>query len=146
VDVLRQHRRRQDVERAAWENAWVEHGLVFARENGDLLRPDVVTHTFGKLVKAADVPQIRLHDLRHTHASLAAAAGVDIKIVSDRLGHSTTHITSNLYTHVVPAVARSAADAIAAAVSSARRSANPDVVPMLYAEHDRDIDRGPPEG
>jgi hypothetical protein len=146
VDVLRQHLSVQETERAAWGEAWQERGLVFTRENGDLLRPDVVTHTFRKLVQTAGVPIIRLHDLRHTHASLALAAGVDIKVVSDRLGHSTTHITSNLYTHVVLAVARSAADAIAAAVAYTRHAANGDVVPMWSGEPVLSSERGPPHG
>jgi len=54
-----------------------------------------------------------LHDLRHTNASLALAAGVPMKVVSHRLGHSSLAITSDLYTHVAPAVDRAAADAIA---------------------------------
>ncbi len=146
VDVLRHHRAAQDAERAAWGQAWVEHGLVFTRENGDLLRPDVVTHTFRTLVEAAGVPPIRLHDLRHTHASLALAAGVDIKVVSDRLGHSTTHITANLYTHVVPAVARSAADAIAAAVAYTRDARSADVVRTWSREAAFTGKRDPPDG
>ena len=59
---------------------------------------------------------IRLHDLRHTSASLALMAGVPMKAVSERLGHSSTAITANLYTHVVPVVAQDAADRIAAVV------------------------------
>lgn len=65
---------------------------------------------------------IRLHDLRHTSASLALAAGVPLKVVSDRLGHSTIAITANLYTHVSPAVAQDAADAIARSVPRRRLS------------------------
>jgi len=144
VDVLRNHQVVQEAERAAWGDAWQDRGLVFTRENGDLLRPDVVTHTFRKLVLAAGVPVIRLHDLRHTHASLALAAGVDIKVVSDRLGHSTTNITSNLYTHVVPAVARSAADAIAAAVAYTRGGSAEDVSDVLARTGSADVGRSPP--
>ncbi len=88
-------------------------GLVFTREDGSALRPDYVSHLFGTLVERAELPRIRLHDLRHTNASLALAAGVPLKVVSQRLGHSTTAITSDLYTHVIPAVARDAADRIA---------------------------------
>jgi integrase len=67
-------------------------------------------------VAAASLPRIRLHDLRHTSASLALAAGVPIKVVSDRLGHSSTAITSDLYTHVIPVVAQEAADSLAALI------------------------------
>lgn len=144
VDVLREHLQRQDVERAAWGEAWQDHGLVFAREDGSLLRPDAVTRLFGDLVERAGVPRIRLHDLRHTHASLALAAGVDIKVVSDRLGHSTTAITANLYTHVVPAVARSAADAIAAAVDYTRRATTGVVSEVLADDTPSAKDKDPP--
>jgi len=93
--------------------------MVLTHENGGMLRPDHVTATFRRPVRGADVPTIRLHDLRHTHASLALAAGVELKVVSDRLGHSTTAITADLYTHVMPAIGRAAADAIAASIPAA---------------------------
>lgn len=116
IDVLRGHRDRQDAERAAWGAAWVDSGLIFTRENGEHVRPDYVTHLFRRLAIGAELPAIRLHDLRHTSASLALAAGVPMKVVSERLGHSSTAITADLYTHVVPLVAQDAADRIAALV------------------------------
>lgn len=87
-----------------------------------MLRPDFVTHTFLACVRDAGAPRIRLHDLRHTHASLALSAGVELKVVSSRLGHSTTAVTADLYTHVIPTVARQAAEAIAAVVPRSGRS------------------------
>ncbi|WP_432492592.1 tyrosine-type recombinase/integrase [Kineococcus auxinigenes] len=92
-----------------------------------MLRSDFVAHLFDRSVAEAGAGRIRLHDLRHVHASSALAAGVDIKVVSARLGHSTANSTSSLYTHVVPEVAREAADAIAAAVAYARRARAADV-------------------
>jgi integrase len=73
----------------------------------------MVSRLFKTLTRRAALPVIRFHGLRHTSASLALAAGVAMKVVSERLGHSTTGITADLYTHVVPAVAQDAADAIA---------------------------------
>ena len=90
--------------------------MVFTHENGGLIRPDHASATFARLIRQAGVPRIRLHDLRHTHASLALAAGIEMKVVSDRLGHSTTAITADLYTHVIPAIARDAAERFAAAM------------------------------
>jgi integrase len=113
VDLLREHQRGQDAERAAWGNASRYRGLVFCREDGRPLRPEYVTRHFQALARRAGLPPIRLHDLRHTNASIALAAGVDIKVVSDRLGHSTTAITADLYTHVVPSLGRDAAKRIA---------------------------------
>lgn len=113
AQVLREHRGRQDGERAQWGEAWQDTGLVCTRADGGMLRPDAVTRLFSDLVLSANLHRIRLHDLRHTHATLALAAGVDLKVASSRLGHSTTAITADLYTHVIPAMARQAADAIA---------------------------------
>jgi len=116
IEVLRQHRVRQNEEHVAWGDAWVDRGLVFTRENGEMIRPDYLSHLFVRLATEANLPPIRLHDLRHTSASLALAAGIPMKVVSQRLGHSSIAITADLYTHVVPAVAQDAADRIAAVV------------------------------
>lgn len=116
VDVLRAHRRKQQDEQTRWGRAWADTGLVFTREDGTAFRPEYLTHLFKRLVDAANLPRIRLHDLRHTSASLALAAGIPIKVVSDRLGHSSTSITSDLYTHVIPVVAQEAADSLAALI------------------------------
>ncbi len=70
-----------------------------------------------------DLPPVRLHDLRHGAATLALAAGADIKVVSHELGHSSTQITQDLYTSVLPQVSRAAADAVAALLASARETA-----------------------
>jgi integrase len=117
ADVLRAHRGRQNVERDRWGDAWVDSGLVFTREDGALLLPNHVTYHFRALVQSAELPVIRFHGLRHTAASVALAAGVAMKTVSDRLGHSSTAITADLYTHVSPAVAQDAADRIAEVIA-----------------------------
>jgi integrase len=65
------------------------------------------------------MPRIRLHDLRHTHATIALGANIHPKIVSDRLGHSTVAFTLDVYSHCIPALAQDAADKIAALVSLA---------------------------
>ena len=111
---LDDQRRRQAAEAAAWGSSWRDEGLVFTREDGSPLRPEYVTRHFQKLAARAQLPAIRLHDLRHTNASLALSAGVPLKVVSERLGHSQTAITADLYTHVHAAVGRQAAAQIAA--------------------------------
>jgi integrase len=116
VELLHGVRSAQQERCASWGQPWDPAGLVFARPDGSMLRPDNVTAAFIRSVERAGVPRIRLHDLRHTHASLALAAGVEMKVVSDRLGHSTMSITADLYTHVIPKVARDAADRIAASI------------------------------
>jgi integrase len=86
--------------------------LLFHRE-GAPLEPSQVSHTFARLVKSSGLPWIRLHDLRHTHATLALEAGVHPKIVSERLGHSTVSFTLDVYSHAIPHLQTEAALKIA---------------------------------
>ncbi|MHB8341626.1 MAG: site-specific integrase [Mycobacteriales bacterium] len=116
VEVLRLHRRQQQREREAWGSAWTDTGLVFTREDGTALHPEYVSRHFARLVRAADVPPIRLHDLRHGAATLALAGGADLKVVSDMLRHSSITITADTYTSVLPDTARRAAEAAVAIV------------------------------
>jgi len=122
VSMLRRHREAQDLERVAWGPAWNEAGLVFTREDGRLLRPEYATRHFQALAAAMGLPAIRLHDLRHTHASLALAAGVEMKVVSERLGHSQISVTADLYTHVSRGVGQAAADQIAGVLRGRRET------------------------
>lgn len=112
--LLAAHREQQLREREAWGAGWHETGHVFTYQDGRVLQPGYVTQKFRRDAEWAGLPSIRFHGLRHTSASLALAAGVPMKVVSDRLGHSTTTITADLYSHVLPAVARDAANAIGA--------------------------------
>lgn len=84
--------------------------LVFTDHAGRPLSPQRITHRFRRLVRRLDVPTIRLHDLRHSHATLLLAAGVPIKVVSERLGHATIALTLDTYAHVLPAMDREAAE------------------------------------
>ena len=116
LGALRAHQERQDIERASAGSAWSDTGLVFTREDGSAIHPDRFSHWFADLVEKAGVPPIRLHDLRHTHATLALEAGVHPKVVSERLGHATVGITLDLYSHVTPSLDELAAETIAALV------------------------------
>ena len=117
VLVLKEHRKRQREERLAAGEAWDASGdLVFRDELGRLVHPDWFSREFRRLLASTGLPHIRLHDLRHTHATLALKAGVHPKVVSERLGHTTVGITLDLYSHVTPGIARDAADAVAAKI------------------------------
>ncbi|MGH7693265.1 MAG: tyrosine-type recombinase/integrase [Candidatus Dormibacteria bacterium] len=87
VDQLRAHRQRQATERAAWGPGYQESGLVFRREDGSSVHPDLFSQAFEAEVRRSGLPRIRLHDLRHTHATIALRAGAPIKVISERLGH-----------------------------------------------------------
>ncbi|MET7289066.1 tyrosine-type recombinase/integrase [Streptomyces sp. NPDC005573] len=122
VDVLKHHRERQETAREEWGTAWVETGHVFTQEDGSWLHPGKVTDLFERLVAASGLPPIRLHDLRHGAATLMLAADIDIKIVSDTLGHSDTRITRDIYQSVLPHVGKSAAEATAKLVPLQRKA------------------------
>jgi integrase len=101
VTVLRDHRKRQLEERLATFGAYQDNDLVFAQEDGRPIPNHRITFGFQKLARQHDLPVMRFHDARHTAASIALESGIDIKVVSDQLGHSTTRITHDLYQHVV---------------------------------------------
>jgi integrase len=114
VAAFRAHRKCQLEERLSWGAAYEDCGLVFARENGHPLHPETISAQFARHAAAAGLKPIRLHDLRHSYASAALAAGVHVKVVSEQLGHSTVALTLDVYSHVIPALAEDAAERVAA--------------------------------
>jgi integrase len=117
--TLARWREAQCREKGEWGELWTDTGLVFTREDGTAWHPDRISKLFEDAVRASGLPRIRLHDLRHTHATIALAASIHPKVVSDRLGHSTVAFTLDVYSHCVPALAQDAAEKIAALVSAA---------------------------
>jgi len=117
--VLRAHLAHQAADRLAWGEAWAGSGLVFTHEDGSPLHPGMVSNRFRRLAFAAGLPPVSLHSLRHGAATYALAAGVDIKVVQERLGHSTSALMRDTYTSVLPDVARAAAEAAAAMIPRA---------------------------
>lgn len=117
VAVLKARRKAQLEERAeAGLGRPRADALIFTDERGDPLHPNLVSRTFRRLVREAGLPTIRLHDLRHSHATLALQAGVHVKIVSERLGHSSVTITLDTYSHAIPGLQRDAAEKVAALI------------------------------
>jgi integrase len=117
VFVLREHRKRHLEERFAWGPAYRGGDFVFCREDGSPFWPEEFSAAFKRLTKATDLPVIRLHDLRHTHATLALQAGVHPKVVSERLGHASIGITLDTYSHAIPALQEDAAAKVAALIA-----------------------------
>jgi integrase len=109
VDVLRTHGQAQLEERRLAGDAWRDDDLVFASPLGERLYPPAITRAFHELTDRAELPSIRLHDLRHTHATLLLKSGEMTKVVTERLGHSTTAYTQDAYQHVLPGMQRDAA-------------------------------------
>lgn len=109
VIALRAHKLRQSPLSASKD-------LVFARGDGRPHDPDVISQQFAAAGRRAGVKRIRLHDCRHTHASLLLEAGIHPKVVQERLGHSSVMVTLDRYSHVVPNMQDEAAARIGAVV------------------------------
>lgn len=90
-----------------------QDAYVFAKSDGRPIHPHLMSDAFKKLVKRSGLPRIRLHDLRHTHATLLLKEGVPIKVVSERLGHSTPAFTMATYQHILPGMQAEAAKTFA---------------------------------
>ena len=120
VAALQAQAASQADEAQEWGDAWHNTGYVFTAEDGQLMHPDLVTKRFKDAVTAAPVPLIRLHDLRHTFATLALKAGVPLKVVSMMLGHSNINITADTYQHVNLEMLSDAAARVAALFAPVR--------------------------
>jgi integrase len=116
VAVLRSHRKRQAAEKLALGPSYQEEGYTFCRQDGVHYSPTYITRAFREAVARTDLPRIRLHDLRHSWASLALAAGINPKVVSERLGHATVGFTLDVYSHVAPGLQEDAAERVAFAI------------------------------
>jgi integrase len=107
ADVLKAWRIERAEEHGGIEPAGDE--LVFAGSDDGWIHPQSFSQIFGRNVAQLDAPRMSLHDLRHTHATLLLKAGVPVKVVSERLGHSNVAFTMGVYQHVLPGIQAEAA-------------------------------------
>jgi integrase len=119
VDELRRHRVAQaEGLLQAGVRLTDDHHIV-AREDGQPLQPRSLTHAFMKFVRQHSLPLVRLHDLRHSHATHMLAAGVHPKVAQERLGHSSVSVTIDLYSHVLPGMQAEAVSRVDAVLRDA---------------------------
>ncbi|MEV7012192.1 site-specific integrase [Streptosporangium sp. NPDC051022] len=116
IRLLKAWRAAQRRERLAAGADWIDTGLIYTAEDGSALREEYVSERFTAILKAAGLPPIRFHDLRHCAATLMLATGVDMKVVSATLGHARYSFTADVYASVVPEVSRAAAEATTAII------------------------------
>ena len=117
VLVLKDHKDRQEGIRAMLSMPLKGEDLVFSTPEGKPLRPNTVSRAWTSLASRAGLRAIRLHDARHTHASLMLKQGVHPKIVQERLGHASVQITLDTYSHVAPGLQEAAAESFDKLVS-----------------------------
>jgi len=112
------HREREELKDAYHD----DDDRLFCYPDGHAPHPDTITTMFNRLVDRARAPRIRLHDVRHTYATLSLDAGIDLKIVSDRLGHANVHVTAQIYGHRSTGHDRQAAETMAAIIRGEHRA------------------------
>lgn len=102
VCILLEYKAWQDQQRSLMGDAWMDcDGRIFTRDDGQPMFPDSITQWFHKFVQRHGLPNVHIHSLRHTYASLMIADGTPLVVVSHNLGHAQVSTTSNIYSHVI---------------------------------------------
>ena len=107
--LFQEHRDKQEAQGVMLGVPLKDDDLIFSDHEGKPILPDSVTHAWIKLVRRIGLTGVRLHDARHTHASLMLKQGVHPKVVQERLGHASIQITLDTYSHVAPGLQEAAA-------------------------------------
>lgn len=102
LEELKNHKKLIDIEKYEKGANYQNYDLVIGTSNGAPSSPRNLLRVFYSLIKQTNLPKIRFHDLRHTYASLALMAGINIKQISENLGHSSVKITLDTYSHLLP--------------------------------------------
>lgn len=116
VTILQAHRRNQRRERLKAGSSWTDSGFVFPSTVGTVMEPRNLNRHVHRLCEKAGIPKSRVHDLRHTTATIARSLGFDTKAVQEMLGHTRLATTADVYTHVPAALERDAATILADAL------------------------------
>ena len=101
IGPLRAHKEAQTLQKLMLGSAYEDNRLVCTEADGSMINPEHLSRGFRVLLKLAELPRIRFHDLRHTHATILLSEGIPAKVVAERLGHSTIVLTLDTYSHVL---------------------------------------------
>jgi integrase len=129
LQALRDHRTQQAEDRRVVGHGYHDLGYVFCWPDGRSLHPDNITGWFERHVKAAGLPRIRLHDVRHSCATAALKAGIPAKVISERLGHASVAFTLQVYGHVLPGMDADGAATVAGLILGGTQQGSGIVVP-----------------
>jgi integrase len=112
LDSLKKEKRQQAEDKLRAGGIYEDKDFCWTWDDGRPYNPDYLYKTFRKVLAKNDLPHIRFHDLRHSHATFLLLAGVPIKVISERLGHSSTRFTQDIYSHVLPQMQEQAANEV----------------------------------
>jgi len=109
IELLKEHKKKQERDRLECGPDYIDKDMVCAISTGDYMRPTYLRTVFNRTIGRSGVKKISFHGLRHTHATLLLTDGVHPKVVQERLGHASIHVTLDTYSHVVPGIQEVAA-------------------------------------
>ena len=112
VEMMREYRKWQEEYKEKLGDKWTETGKIFTNETGGWLRPDTFSGWFRNFCKEHGFKNVHVHTLRHTAATLMIMNNIPLKVVSQRLGHNSTTVTNDIYTHVIKRADEMAAEAL----------------------------------
>ncbi len=112
LDLLEEYRAWQEGRRAELGSLWQDSDRIFTAWDGGMLNPEALSKWFHKFIVRKGLPDVSIHGLRHTNATLLIAGGVPLKTVSSRLGHSSISTTGNIYAHAIRSAEEAAADVL----------------------------------
>ena len=122
IDLLKEYKVEQNKQRLSVGDMWKGSKKIFTTAFGAPIHPDSVTSWFSKFIKKYNLPNIHLHSLRHTNATLLIANGTNIRTVANRLGHADTSTTSNIYAHAIKTADEMAAETLANILNPIKRT------------------------
>lgn len=108
IDELIKRQNQVTLEKKRAGASYTDNDLVVCTTLGNYVLPRNINRLWYKFQKQVDVPAIRFHDLRHTHATLMLLQGIPVKVVSERLGHASIKTTLDTYNHLLPSIQREA--------------------------------------
>jgi integrase len=126
--MLRDYREKLEHRAGELGTTITDTDLIFSRLDGTPLRPNTVTRCWNQVSKKAGLKHIRLHDARHTHATLMLKQGIHPKIVQERLGHSSISMTLDTYSHVAPGLQEAAAQKFDTMVNPTSKKEAPEII------------------
>jgi integrase len=125
VQILKLHKASQEAERTKWSDLYQDNDLVFCQEDGSPWKPDTLTQAFAKYSRKLGKKGFRLHDVRHTFATMTLQNGTSVKEVSELLGHSTATTTLGIYAHALEGAGRKAVNELAGLLLPPTGAENP---------------------
>jgi integrase len=112
IEMLECHRQEQEKRKAVLGPEYEDNDLICCRDDGSFWPPSAFTSAYRDLLRRRKIPNVRFHDLRHSHASQLLRAGVSPKVISERLGHSKVGFTLDIYGHILPGMEEEAAQKV----------------------------------